>query len=685
MSDIAPIKQEYFPLGGGLDVQSPALAIPSGMVIDAQNYEPEISGGYRRIDGYERFDGSTSPSSASYWTLGITVSAGVSTGATIVGATSAATAKVLGSFGTNYILGRLTGTFITGENITVSAVVVGVTTSASALNSATSASTHADYIKIAADDYRADIQAITGSGQIRGVWVYKDVVYAFRDNVGGTAGNMWKATAGGWVQVVFGNQFSFGTGLAQPTVGQTIKGATSGATGVITAVLTRAGTWGSTAAGTIVYTVTAGTFSSGELIKDSGLTTTYCTTTSAGAAITRAAGGQCEFVNANFTGSTDTQKMYGVDGVNPCFEFDGTTYVPIYTGMTTDTPAHVIVHKFYLMLAFKGSLQVSGLGLPYAWSVVLGSAEIGVSETITGMVPQGGNVSGSSLAIFTSNRVYIMYGTTVADFKLVNSIYDIGYFAGTMQPVSNTTYGLTPRGIQNLVTTLTYGDFDFAAVSHKIQSLLVSKRGMQTVSNSSRIKDQFRIYFNDGTAIAMGLSGDQVNGFMPLNYGKAVRCIVTASLTTGQEVTYFGDDDGYVYQDNIGTSFDGSAIESWIRLPFNHSKSPQVRKRYRKAIFEVKVAAYSQVNISYDLGYADPDISPSAVTSDKLLIDGGYWDQFTWDQFTWDSKYVSNPSISLEGTAKNISLLFYSNRAQDQSHTLQGTTIVYSPRRLDRA
>lgn len=678
------VKQEFFPMGGGLDTQTPAVEITAGMVIDSQNYEPEISGGYRRIDGFERFDGRTSPSSASYWTLGITVSAGIATGATIVGATSGASAKVLGSFGSSYILGRLSGAFITGENITVSAVIVGVTTTDAMLNSATAASDHADYTKLAADDYRADIATVPGSGVIRGVWVYMDNVYAFRDNAAGTVGAMWKATSAGWVQVTFSNQFTFNTGLVQPTIGQTIKGATSGATGVVKAVLARTGTWGATAAGTIVYTVTAGTFANGELIKDNALATTYCTATSAGAAITRLPGGRMEFINANFTGSTATQKMYGVDGVNPCFEFDGTTYVPIYTGMTTDAPSHVIFHKFYLMLSFLGSLQLSALGNPYAWTVVLGSAEIGVSDAITGMVPQGGNNAGSSLAIFTSNRVYILYGSTAADFKLVNSIYDIGYYAYTMQPVSNTTYGLTARGVQNLITTLTYGDFDFAAVSHKIQSWIIAKRGLQTASNSSRAKDQYRIYFSDGYAIAMGLSGDAVNGFMPLYYGKAVRCIVTANLTNGTEVTYFGSDDGYVYQDSVGTSFDGAAIESWIRLPFNHSKSPNVRKRYRRAVFDVKIASYSQVNISYDLGYANPDISPSAVTSDQYLIGGGYWDQFTWDTFTWDSKFVSRPQISLEGTSTNISVLFYSNRAQDQSHTIQATTLMYSSRRLER-
>lgn len=43
--------------------------------------------------------------------------------------------------------------------------------------------------------------AIAGSGPIRGGFVYKDEVYAIRDNAGATAGVIWKATSSGWSQI----------------------------------------------------------------------------------------------------------------------------------------------------------------------------------------------------------------------------------------------------------------------------------------------------------------------------------------------------------------------------------------------------------------------------------------------------------------------------------------------------
>ena len=72
-----------------------------------------------------------------------------------------------------------------------------------------------------------------------------------------------------------------------------------------------------------------------------------------------------------------------MNGSGLAFEFDGTYLVPIRTGMTTDTPSHIAAHRNYLFLSFRGSLQMSGIGDPYAWSPVLGASEIAMGDTIT--------------------------------------------------------------------------------------------------------------------------------------------------------------------------------------------------------------------------------------------------------------------------------------------------------------
>ncbi len=216
-----PVRQNYYPLGGGLDQVTPAIAINPGRVIDSQNYEPAIGGGYRRIDGYERFDGRASPTAADYWVINATITGALAVGNTVTGATSAATGVVLFITSTYLVLARVTGTFMS-EVITVAAVNIGSTTSATSINGAIIPSDHADYKLLSANDWRAFILVVPGSGSIRGVWVFNDIVYAFRDNAGVTAGTMWKSSAAGWVQVTFGSEISFGVLTTSSTVTITI-------------------------------------------------------------------------------------------------------------------------------------------------------------------------------------------------------------------------------------------------------------------------------------------------------------------------------------------------------------------------------------------------------------------------------------------------------------------------------
>ena len=519
-------------------------------------------------------------------------------------------------------------------------------TALAAVNGATDPAADAAYALLAANDLRNDIAQVPGSGPVRGVAVYNDRVYAFRDNAAGNAGLMYVASTSGWQPVSFGTEIQFSSSLGGSTpsaVGATIgNAAVPSKTATVLAVLTRTGIWGSNAVGTLIVTPNVGSFAQGDAIFVGAVQQAVCA--SAATPIGRNAGGRVETVVASFNSASGNRKLYGADGVNLAFEFDCQNYLPIRTGMPNDTPSHLMVHKFYLFLSFNGSVQFSGIANPYAWTVVLGAGEIAVGDTVTGFVPQGGSSSGSSLAIFTKGKTDVLYGSSPADFNLVASIYEQGYAAGTMQAVSNNTYGLTSRGIQALVTTLTYGDFDFASVSHNVTEFLRARQGLETCSTSLKAKNQYRLYFSDGYALQLGLDGDKVSGLMPLNYGRAVRCMTTANLSNGSEVTYFGSDDGYVYRDNVGTSYDGAPIEAWIRLPFNHSRSPQVRKRYRRAVIEVKATGYARMNVSYDLGYASPYVNPAAPRAPTTMR--GAWPVSVRSRFRLDSSAPA-PSAAL--------------------------------------
>ena len=56
------LQSSYFPFEGGVNLVEPALSMRAGELVAADNFEVDVRGRYRRLDGYERFDGQTLPS-----------------------------------------------------------------------------------------------------------------------------------------------------------------------------------------------------------------------------------------------------------------------------------------------------------------------------------------------------------------------------------------------------------------------------------------------------------------------------------------------------------------------------------------------------------------------------------------------------------------------------------------------
>lgn len=693
----AKVDETFFPLAGGLDLLTPAISMPPGRTFDCVNYEPEISGGYRRIDGYERFDGHPSPTeNAKYVTVKATLTATVAIDAMIVGSLSGTTGKLVGmvTFPAYTLLiisgvDATTGTYFTSESLKVGAAVVGMVIEDSM--QASDAEEDADYTLLAANDIRRAILPVPGSGPIRGVFSLADDVYAFRDNENATAQQLWKASPTGWIPINYGKEIQYIGGSIEVQIGQTIT-SPSGASGMVGYVTKRTGTWNTgadpKAEGTILFTFgsVTGNWTIGENIIQAGVICAQAGTPVTN--ITRLPGGKLEIIKHAYGIRTGNQVIYGADGVNSAFEFSGPFFVPIRTGMFTDTPEHIAEHLNHLFLSYGPSIQFSSVNNPYSWTVVLGAGEFTAGDKVSGMLSMTGNNQANAMAVFTKSKVSMLYGSGLTNFRLQNSVSNVGYSPYTIQPISGTAFGLTARGMQTLEATQVFGDFTFSSISGQIQPIINRLRGLESCSIVLKNKNQYRVYYGDsvGTCLAVGLTGEKVSGIMPLNYGRPVRCTWNETFSNGKERTFFGSDDGYVYEDNKGTSFDGQPIESWLRLVFNHGKSPGMRKRYRRAVLEARVESFCKVNFSYDLGYGNPDVSPPPLVQDTALVGGpgGYWEQFIWDMFIWDARAVISPSLTLEGTERNISMIFYSSRAQDGPHTLQGITMLHSDRRLER-
>lgn len=678
LNDLPRVQYDLVRLMGGLDQVTPTLSLKPGVVRRAANFECSITGGYTRIAGYERFDGRASPSAANYNILSCNITSTISVGNTITGATSAATGKVIALDGSNVVITRETGNFAVGENITVGGVPKGSVTSIFGV--AGDGLTDATYKALAANDYRADIQAVPGSGSILGVAFYNGNVYAWRNNANGTAAAMYKSSSSGWIAISLLVQLAFDDGTTEITPGMTVTGGTSGATGTVQRVAKRVGSWAAApfAEGVLVLSGVTGAFTNNEQIRVGG--TKYALANGVSSQMTWLPDGRYQAVVANFGGAQDNNKLYFCDGKNRAFEFDGSVLVPITTTMSPDVPTGIVVHKQHLFLAFKHSLQFSSVGAPYEWDPVTGAGEIAMNDNITNLVPLPGDQSSGALAVYTKTDTSVLYGTSEANFSLSNFNVGTGAYQYTGQNLEQ-TYILAERGVMALGTTLNFGNFATSSLTMNIRPFVQVRRNLASASVVNREKGQYRVFFSDGYGLYLTVINGQYVGSMPVQFPNPVTCASEGKTPDGTEASFFGSTNGFVYALDAGTSFDGAVIPADITMVYSSSGSPRLLKRYRKGSVELTGDSYAEFQFSYGLGYLGAEYVQPVDGTYSNDLRSAFWDSMTWDNFVWDGRDLSPSEVELTGTAENISMRISCVSALLKPFTVNSVILHYTPRR----
>lgn len=717
---------------GGLDLTTPSLALQAGALRDCLNFECSQSGGYARIAGYERVDGKTAPSTATYVVVQVSSFVHVPTvGQTIVQATSSATGTIIAvnnAAGAYYmVVTGVTGAFDYTHNVSVIGgggtgilaplltegigpggsvpylLTLGLSLSAGGglligmavtPTVAISALLNAQYLAAAADVYRSLIGAVPGSGAVLGVvaMVFSgaDNLYAFRANTGGTAVNIYKTTPAGWALVPFGNSVAFtaGTGPSGADDSYQPPDGTSITQGGVTATVTRVAWSGGvftpathSAAGTLVVTnPVGGNFAAGSATLGDGTTVTL---SGAQSAITLLPGGHFEFVKCNFSGQLVTRRIYGSDGVNQCFEFDGTTLVPITTGLSPDAPSHITFHKNFLFISQESSMFYCGAGTPFKWGVIDGGGEIATGDTVTGMITLPGSQTTATLAIYMNSNTAFLYGVDPSTFNFVSFNAGTGALPYSVQNLFDTC-AFDHLGVVTLKTSLNYGNFLPSTLTKNIQPFILQERNKLVASAVSRDRSQYRVFFNDGYGLWLTMVNQEYLGAGLVVFPNPVSCCDNDNLANGSEATYFGSSDGrgYVYQMDVGTSFDGLAVDAHITLAWDALKSPRILKRFRNASIEIQGTGYAQINFGYQLGYGTPNIGqPGFVPYSSGFAAGPVWDSFVWDNFIWDGQTLLPTDVDVTGTAENIQVTLSSATNYIAPYTVNSVVWAYSQRR----
>lgn len=668
------VRSSFVPLALGVVTSASTGSRPAGSAEYAMNYEPVVGGGWQRAGSVERFDGRPRPSDATFVLLGGTFS-GVALGNTVNGQTSGATGVVCYLAAGRMAVTKVTGTFQPGEVIRFGVTPVGTS---SAGEPAIASLENAQVSAAAADVYRNDILAVPGSGPVRGVAVLANVVYAWRDNAGGTAMAIHRSTSSGWQAVDLFIELTFSGGSVAPIEGATITQTAGSSSATVRRVVLESGSWaGGTAAGRLIISnVVNGPFAVGAI--NSGGTLNV-TAGFPGPATQRQIalqpGGRVETEVYGFTGLAGQQRLYGCDGVNQEFEFDGTVYVPINTGMTAVRASYVRCHRNHLFLSYSGSLQHSGPGLPYQWSPVVGAAELGTGDFITGLVSLAGSEVGAALLTVCRNSAWVLYGKSAGsnnDGWTFTQLADRSGGRDRSVVYLGSAVSLDQGGALKWSPTDAFGNFIWESASDDIKP--TADGFLPVASVVVRQLGRARWFAADGSMLVASPGPSGRMRWAIGTIGRPINCAINDEIN-GVSRTFYGGQDGFVYEADVGRSNDGQAIESLLRINPVDQGAPGVLKKYLWAEVEMLASDAMEASVLAEFSDQDPDLP---ITFDEPVSRagaGGRWDISLWDRAVWDARSAARTRVPTVGKGYNVSLMIYQSSAISLPHEARAINV----------
>jgi hypothetical protein len=684
-------ESDYFALAGGLDQQSAALSIKPGRMAQCVNFE-EVFGlqGYTFIKGYERFDGRQRPSQVSYaiqpfsgggeFFVGQTVTdvTGIGVTALVVSCTLQSGTYAGGDAAGYLLLTMLSGgTWAQGDDIKVGGVTRAVASEDTTIGSRGYAD-HQAALTAAREYIRSLINKPAGSGAILGGAVYNGVVYCVRNVADGTSATLWKSSSIGWTSVRTGlhadGEYVFEVAnFSGSTDGMSLFGV-SGKGRLFK--LDSAGTFtyaapifGSEATSTSNVTIGTGakTFTAAQTARNwtAGDELIVWSTTDA----TNYMRGTVTAYNSG-TGQLDMNiTAVGGAGTLASWEIGLTDY--------TDKPYLLRAHKNHMFLAYQsGQLQSSNVGDPMTYTT--SATLFGMGQEIVGLE----SIKAKTLGIFCTGKIGILEGSSQTDWAQAEYTTKSGAIAGSLQENDGNPIYLNARGVTSLQATQNYGDLEAAIFSRDVKRTLDEKRSLVVGSRMATNNQQYRLYFSDGGCLRFtfvtGASVISPRDVSPTysEYGSAPTCLFSGSIN-GEERMFFGTSEGHVMEEDVGTSFDGVAIDYVARLPYNHFKSPALEKQFHKMELELQcddeVAIYFRQFFDYDDGtythgsgeYEIPGI-------------GGQYNVDDFNTFTFNMPNLSRAEGNIDGQARNMGLILWANSDFVSPATLQGVMTYFS-------
>lgn len=350
-----------------------------------------------------------------------------------------------------------------------------------------------------------------------------------------------------------------------------------------------------------------------------------------------------------------------------------------------DRPTFIGEYSNHLFLGYRaGSVVNSGVGEPLDYRAAAGAAEFSFGTEITGILP----AASTALMVFGTSKVSYLTGSSVDDFVLRTLTNNSGAVAYTALMAGDQAIHLDDAGLRKLNTTDAFGDWRMGTLTQLVEPIFRQKRAAGVAAAASlviRAKDQYILFFDDmsGLILYLGVKNPET---MPFILPVQAYCATSGELSADEGERHFiGGTDGYVYEFAKGNSFDGAMVPAFMRLAWNNVGVPSMDKRFHKVTLEGDVPDDAQIGIGFAVDYAipgNPGGDQQAIDADAGARDLIGVDEY--DNITWSTPMQSLIEAWPDGIGRNIATMIVSEHTEERPHLLSSATFNFTPRRMHR-
>ena len=342
-------------------------------------------------------------------------------------------------------------------------------------------------------------------------------------------------------------------------------------------------------------------------------------------------------------------------------------------------------HMFYAgMSAEPNTIVFSAIGDENDFTASNGAGSLNVDSTIIALKSFRGE-----LIIFCEDRIYKLAGNALADFAIAPISRNVGCSdAFSIQEIGGDVIFLAPDGLRTIAGTARIGDVELGTVSKQIQAR-ISDIGFTNISSVViRDKSQYRLFYPSGGLESaekgiIGVLKSNPSGQIGWEYsdirGIKPSCC-DSGFISGVEKVIHGGFDGYVYLQESGNTFNGTAMKAIYRSPDLTMGDAGIRKNMQR--INVNYDPEGSVNASLFVKYDFEDTGtpqPSAYTLTTADTAAVYDDSGSlYGSAVYDAEGMPIVRQSVEGSGFTVVV-----RLEDESTnppiTLKGFELEFTP------